>query len=133
MSDLSRTLAALDPKKRELLALLARREGIDLARTPIVPLPRDGSPRPLSFAQERLWFLDQLVPGGTAYNLPGAVRLRAPIDPAALARTFPEIARRHDALRTTFMTGFETGGERPGPGAAPRRARAGWCAGRWLT
>ncbi|HJX26488.1 MAG TPA: condensation domain-containing protein, partial [Thermoanaerobaculia bacterium] len=119
MSDLSRTLAALDPKKRELLALLARREGIDLARTPIVPLPRDGSPRPLSFAQERLWFLDQLVPGGTAYNLPGAVRLRAAIDPAALARTFAEIARRHDALRTTFMTGFETGGERPVQVAVP--------------
>jgi amino acid adenylation domain-containing protein len=115
MSDLSRTLAALDPKKRELLALLARREGIDLSRTPIVPLPRDGSPRPLSFAQERLWFLDQLVPGGTAYNLPGAVRLRAAIDPAVLAWTFAEIARRHDALRTTFITD----GERPVQVAAP--------------
>jgi amino acid adenylation domain-containing protein len=115
MSDLSRTLAALDPKKRELLALLARREGIDLSRTPIVPLPRDGAPRPLSFAQERLWFLDQLVPGGTAYNLPGAVRLRAAIDPAALARTFAEIARRHDALRTTFVTE----GERPVQVASP--------------
>jgi len=102
MTDLARTLAALDPKKRELLALLARREGIDLSRTPIVPVPRDGSPLPLSFAQERLWFLDQLVPGDIAWNLPSAVRLRVSLDPEALARVFAEIVRRHEVLRTAF-------------------------------
>jgi natural product biosynthesis luciferase-like monooxygenase protein/amino acid adenylation domain-containing protein len=107
MTDLTRTLAALDPKKRELLALLARREGIDLARTPIVPLPRDGSPLPLSFAQERLWFLDQLVPGGTAWNLPSAVRVRAPLDPAVVGRAFAEVARRHETLRMTFAMAGE--------------------------
>jgi len=115
MTDLARTLAALDPKKRELLALLARREGVDLWRTPIVAVPRDGAPLPVSFAQERLWFLDQLVPGSTAWNLPSAARIRAALDPAVLARVFAEIARRHETLRTTFALD----GERPVQRIAP--------------
>ncbi|HKH43825.1 MAG TPA: amino acid adenylation domain-containing protein, partial [Thermoanaerobaculia bacterium] len=115
MTDLARTLAALDPKKRELLALLARREGVDLSRTPIVLVPRDGSPLPLSFAQERLWFLDQLVPGSTAWNLPSAARIRADLDATVLARVFAEIARRHETLRTTFALD----GERPIQKIAP--------------
>ncbi|HEY0022711.1 MAG TPA: amino acid adenylation domain-containing protein [Longimicrobium sp.] len=60
----------------------------------------DGAP--LSFAQERLWFLDQLDPGSAAYNVPGSWRLRGALDEAALERALGEIVRRHDALRTTF-------------------------------
>ena len=68
---------------------------------PLVPLPRDGR-LPLSFAQERLWFIDQLVPGLSAYNIPGAVRLTGRLDLGALERSLDEIARRHEVLRTTF-------------------------------
>ena len=50
---------------------------------PITPASRDGE-LPLSFAQERLWFLDQLDPGNTSYNMPSAVRLRGPLDVEAL-------------------------------------------------
>ena len=57
---------------------------------------------PLSFAQQRLWFLDRLEPGSAAYNLPVALRLRGRLDTAALASALGEIVRRHEALRTTF-------------------------------
>jgi amino acid adenylation domain-containing protein len=59
---------------------------------------------PLSFAQQRLWFLDQLVPGNPFYNLPEAVRLLGPLDAAALERSLQAVVQRHEALRTTFTT-----------------------------
>jgi len=59
---------------------------------------------PLSFAQERLWLFDQLQPRSTAYNIPGAIRLKGPLAVGAMQRTFEEIVRRHEPLRTTFGT-----------------------------
>src|SRR5262245_55507281 len=56
----------------------------------------------LSFAQQRLWVLDQLQPGMTAYNNAGAVRLRGFLSVSALERALCEIVRRHEILRTTF-------------------------------
>ncbi|MCP4662355.1 MAG: acyltransferase domain-containing protein, partial [bacterium] len=61
-------------------------------------------PLPLSFAQQRLWFLDRLEPGSALYNIPIALRLRGRLDRDALARALSEIVRRHEALRTTFDT-----------------------------
>ncbi|HYR10453.1 MAG TPA: condensation domain-containing protein, partial [Longimicrobium sp.] len=69
---------------------------------PLVPVPRDGSPLPLSFAQQRLWFIDQLEPGSTTYNMPSALRLRGTLDRGALVRALERIVARHEALRTTF-------------------------------
>ena len=57
----------------------------------------------MSFAQQRLWFLDQLEPSGSFYNLPAAVRLRGVLNVAALEQTLSEVVRRHEALRTTFV------------------------------
>ena len=57
---------------------------------------------PLSFAQERLWFLDQLEPGGAAYNMAGTVWLEGDLNVVALERSLNEIIRRHEVLRTTF-------------------------------
>ena len=70
---------------------------------PLVALPRSyGLLRfPVSFAQQRLWFLDRLAPG-SSYNIPVALRLSGPLDPASLAAALREIARRHEMLRTTF-------------------------------
>ncbi len=65
------------------------------------PVPRD-RPLPLSFAQERIWFLEQLQPGSTAYHLPAAIDLKGDLRPAALAAALAEILRRHEALRTVF-------------------------------
>ncbi|HEX7243812.1 MAG TPA: condensation domain-containing protein, partial [Longimicrobiaceae bacterium] len=81
-------------------ALLAGGEGMQAP--PMVALPRDGSPLPLSFAQQRLWFVDQLEPGSAAYNMPFALRLRGCFDPAVLERAVTEIVRRHETLRTVF-------------------------------
>jgi amino acid adenylation domain-containing protein len=84
-------------------------ESIDLSRggglqaPPIVPVPRDGE-LPLSFAQQRLWFIDQLEPGNSVYNFPAAVRLKGPLNMVAVKQSLNEIVKRHEALRTTFAT-----------------------------
>ncbi|NHZ80289.1 amino acid adenylation domain-containing protein, partial [Massilia sp. CCM 8695] len=74
---------------------------------PIPLAPRDGA-LPLSFAQQRLWFLHQLEPESAAYNMPAAVRLAGELDVAALEQAFGAIVARHETLRTTFR---EVGGE----------------------
>jgi len=70
---------------------------------PIVPVSRDEN-LPLSYSQQRLWFLYQLEPSTSAYNIPTAVRLRGVLDSAALARTMNEVVRRHEILRTHYGT-----------------------------
>ncbi|HYO12971.1 MAG TPA: amino acid adenylation domain-containing protein, partial [Thermoanaerobaculia bacterium] len=92
------TVAALARRVEE-----ARREEGAPAAPPIVPVARDGE-LPLSFSQERLWFLDQLDPGSAAYNMTAAVCLEGALDEAALEAALGEIVRRHEALRTTFAT-----------------------------
>ncbi|HEU4883295.1 MAG TPA: amino acid adenylation domain-containing protein, partial [Longimicrobium sp.] len=88
----------LSPAKRALLEAMLKGQ---VRASGIVPRAhRDGAP--LSFAQERLWFLDRLEPGSTVYNIPGEWRLRGALDLRALERALGEIVRRHEALRTTF-------------------------------
>jgi non-ribosomal peptide synthetase component F len=60
---------------------------------------------PLSYAQQRLWFLDQMEPGKAFYNIPAAVRIEGPLKVHALEQCLNEIIRRHEALRTTFPEG----------------------------
>ncbi len=57
---------------------------------------------PLSYAQQRLWFLDQLYPGSPLYNIPAAIQLNGPLHIRALQHSLNEIVRRHEVLRTTF-------------------------------
>ncbi|NVJ15426.1 non-ribosomal peptide synthase/polyketide synthase, partial [Myxococcus sp. AM010] len=79
----------------------AKRSGVELPvlRSPVVPRARE---LPLSFAQQRLWFLDQLQPGSAFYNVSAVVKLTGPLDPRALEWSFEELVRRHEPLRTTF-------------------------------
>ncbi len=85
-----------------LEALAARVEGVlPEKQERIERVPRTEA-LPLSFAQERLWFLDQLEPGSPLYNVPVSLRLKGRLDLEAFAATFREIVRRHEALRTSF-------------------------------
>src|SRR6185369_969547 len=77
---------------------------------PITPVPRD-RPLPLSFAQHRLWFIDQLDPGSPLYNLPVALGVEGPLDAGVLALCLGEIDRRHESLRTVFPVSDGGGGE----------------------
>jgi amino acid adenylation domain-containing protein len=76
-------------------------ERIGLRSGAIRPIPRDKE-LPLSYAQRRLWFIDQLEPGNPAYNIPSAFNLRGELNIRALGDAFSEIMRRHEALRTCF-------------------------------
>jgi aspartate racemase len=94
--------AALSERKEEILALLDQINAAARRREPpLQPIPRDGDV-PLSFAQQRLWFIDQLEPGSALYNVPKAFRFRGALDVASLERSLNEIVRRHEVLRTTF-------------------------------
>ena len=77
------------------------REGASLVR--LVPQPRNG-PLPLSFAQERLWFLDRLGLVGTAYNIPLALRIEGALDTTTLEHTLAALIIRHECLRTRFSS-----------------------------
>ncbi|AUX37708.1 MULTISPECIES: non-ribosomal peptide synthetase [Sorangium] len=79
----------------------ARRQPEATPAPPLVAGPHQG-PLPLSFAQERLWFLAQLEPTAASYNVPAAVRLRGPLDADRLERCLEAVVRRHASLRTTF-------------------------------
>ncbi len=70
---------------------------------PLAPTLREG-PLPLSFAQQRLWLIDQLEPGSPLYNMPVALRVEGPLDGAVLTLCLGEVVRRHEALRTVFAT-----------------------------
>src|SRR5512134_3578129 len=92
MQESRQAMESFSPEKRELLELLLHESGAgqdDLA--------------PASFAQERLWFLDQLETGGGLYNIPAAVRMSAALNVAALEASLSEIVRRHETLRTSFV------------------------------
>ncbi len=98
-------LGNISEAKRALLQKYLRGEVDDdlTSSRAIARRSRASAPR-LSFAQERLWFLDQLMPASPAFNVPIAVRLSTPIDLSALQRSLKEIARRHEVFRTTFIT-----------------------------
>ncbi|HEY0174505.1 MAG TPA: amino acid adenylation domain-containing protein, partial [Pyrinomonadaceae bacterium] len=91
------------PTVAELAAAVedALRAGSSLTIPPVVAAPRTG-PLPLSFAQQRLWFLDRLMPEAASYNVPVAYRIGGRLDVAALERSLNRIVERHEVLRTTI-------------------------------
>ncbi len=97
------SVAELADRLRPALAGEAAAEGaVESAARHIPIAPRD-QPLPLSFAQQRLWFLDQLEGSGSAYNIAGAVDLSGRLDDDALRFALAEIVRRHEALRTCLV------------------------------
>ena len=79
----------------------ARQAVMSQQTLPLQPVPRDGA-LPLSYAQQRLWFLEQLEPGRAVYHLPLAWRLTGSLDVSALVQSLEALVQRHEILRTTF-------------------------------
>jgi amino acid adenylation domain-containing protein len=95
----SEQIARLSPAQ---LAVAAQKLGAALKAPGRIPRRPGEGPCPLSFAQQRLWFIHQVDPASPAYNMPAALRLRGELDVPALERALTELARRHETLRTTF-------------------------------
>lgn len=96
-------LPRLTPEKRRLLSeLVKQRQQPGSERQIGIPTADRSRPLPLSFGQERLWFLDQLAPGNPFYNDCEAFRLHGPLDVDALQRALNRIVDRHEILRTAF-------------------------------
>jgi len=111
--ELVERLRRLSPAQRALLekALTESGSGSASPSRETIPRRRPDSPLVLSFAEQRLWFLDRLQPRNPFYNMPMAARLSGPFDESAFARSLECLAARHETLRTTF----------PAENGSPRR------------
>jgi amino acid adenylation domain-containing protein len=106
-TELGRELPLRQVYETPTLAAMARAVDSMEAGICVPPIRCTGAatgPAPLSFPQERIWFLEELSPGNLAYNAQATLRLRGPLDHGALQRTLTEIVRRHEVLRTAFQT-----------------------------
>lgn len=101
MSQLTQRLAQLSPERRKQLLQRIHEQKDVYAHSRITPVARDINRFPLSFAQQRLWFLDQLQ-GNPTYNIPLAVRIHGDLRTDLLEQCLLRIIERHEALRTTF-------------------------------
>ena len=113
MGSSAKDIDNLSPQKRALLDLLLRKKNVDLAGVRLIPQKRaisrlsrkkNSSLFPLSFAQQRLWLIDQLEPGSNAYNVAAAYRIKGLLNRPILEKSLNEILRRHEVLRATFST-----------------------------
>ena len=102
MDNLDKRIESLSPAKRALLELRLKQSAADQSRVPAIVARGSGNPAPLSFAQQRLWFLNQLEPDTALYNVPRALQLNGRLDLNALQKALTEIVRRHEVMRTHF-------------------------------
>lgn len=101
-ANLTARIAALSPEKRALLERKLKQQSTRDSKTDTIPRRATNDAPPLSFAQQRLWFLDQLEPDRATYNIPFAVRLQGPLDVNAFRHAVNALVERHEVLRTTF-------------------------------
>ena len=106
-AELGRELPISELYSSPTVAAMAARLDVAQVAVPVPPITRQprpvGTPVPLSFPQERIWFLEKLAPGNLAYNAQATLRLRGPLDHAALRDSITEIVRRHEIFRTSFV------------------------------
>src|SRR6267142_1287469 len=102
MSNFTKGSGTFSAERSELFERLLKKRLKNVPQTQTIPRGKETGPGPLSFAQQRLWFLDQLEPGKNFYTIPIAVRISGNLNVTALRQSLDEILRRHEALRTTF-------------------------------
>jgi len=103
MSRSSRRTFDLSSRKRALLKALLQEKGVETPSQRTIPRIEKTGLVPLSFAQQRLWVLDQFELGRPSYNITAAVRLKGSLDVYIMERSLQEIVRRHETLRTAFI------------------------------
>ncbi|MGZ4113120.1 MAG: condensation domain-containing protein, partial [Tumebacillaceae bacterium] len=101
MNDVLKKLLSYDAKKRQLFLLMLKQQGVDISEL-ILPQERADGVFPVSFGQQRLWFLDQVEEEKAAYNEAFAITLDGELDVALLKQSFDVLCERHESLRTTF-------------------------------
>ena len=101
--DLVSRFLRLPLEQRQQFYQRLQSRGMSFAQLPIASIREDGQALPLSYAQERQWFLWQLDPESATYHIPGALRLHGRLDLAALQRSFDHLLARHDSLRTQLV------------------------------
>jgi aspartate racemase len=92
-----------NPKRRALFDLLLREAGLEPFSTSGIKPRKRGDSVPLSFTQQQMWYLNELVPQNPFYNIPAVLHLKGPLDITALQLSFDQIVQRHESLRTTFI------------------------------
>ena len=104
MTDWRERIAQLPPEKRVLLEQKLLRDRAEMPSRPTIPRRPTTGPSPLSFAQQRLWFLDRFEPNSPLYNIPHTVRLTGPLQVDALRQALDALVARHETLHTRFAT-----------------------------
>jgi hypothetical protein len=102
MNKVFKSVLSDNSRRLVLLHKLLQKKGVNTFKKGIMPRDRSTNSLPLSYAQQRLWFLNQLEPESPSYNIPAAVRLRGQLNVRVLEGVLGEIVRRHEVLRTTF-------------------------------
>ncbi|MEM1254709.1 MAG: amino acid adenylation domain-containing protein [Cyanobacteria bacterium P01_H01_bin.21] len=102
--EIAERLAKLPPQRRTALLQLLKKQGINPLHLPILPTERNTHIFPLSWPQQRLWFIDQFEGTSATYNAQLPLRIKGPLNITALQKTLNAIVKRHEILRTTFET-----------------------------
>jgi amino acid adenylation domain-containing protein len=103
MDKFSERVVKLSPAKRALFELALKQQNVVLPAVQTIPLRGNNGAAPLSFAQQRLWFLSKFEPDSTAYNQPKAIRFKGTLDLETLKKVLDTIVERHEVLRTTLL------------------------------
>jgi hypothetical protein len=104
MDNHANRIAKLSPEKRALLELTLKRKELEIPAQQIIAPIANRAPAPLSFAQQRLWFLSKLEPDSSAYNEPTAIRLTGELNFQTLNKALAAVVERHKVLRTTLLS-----------------------------
>jgi hypothetical protein len=104
MQELTERIAGLSPAKRALLELRLQKKEASGSTQGSIARRANRDSAAVSFAQQRLWFLDQIEPDRASYNVPRALRLTGVLDTTAMQRSLDELLKRHEPLRTRFSS-----------------------------